>query len=880
MKQDFFEKEENTDGRNPGPAFVPDGNSGPFRWKTTSFSEALLSSVSRPAVPVAAVILIVYLCTGKWEEALLLTAFLLAAVLFTAFIGYRSGVLYSDMCRGLISSPLIRRDGRKFREKWYNLAEGDVIYLSPGTVLPADAKLVSRGKIRVLEQYFDYDNNKKAVRKTEKCQESDGKASGSLSDPSIVYAGSTVLSGSAAAAVIAIGADTEISRRLGGIKIAPTDFRTPSVRKKCSRSALVSNVLLVLAIVFTAVYLVVYTAKGGDGMIGLLRFALILMALLTGSLDKRDGSLYDYLVLRELSSAPCRNPDGVRSFGFFLPMASDDISEADSVLILENSAVADLDAEVRSAFLNSKEYSGFLTGSGDLTGLAEKLLLLKTVRTSALPENEFDSAFERFADVQNADPDYLLHNVSGIQRRLDYPSDGDVSALVTYKGEKEKSEIVTATFDTGVIKKCRFFRDDNANLLPCDLAFEDAAAAYLAGTEKRCLVPVIVTSCASGGDIIVLEGIVSVGGMFPELNTDVTQTLGDYGVHTMLVIPDNSPDSASAARMSGLAYNESNAAIASEYAKDGREVLADFDNINVFSGFGSEGTKKICDRLSADGGKTLTVVGDAASVRNVPERSVLVSVGHNTAGAVNLRCSAGISPASEYSEYTGINALLSMIFSSAAARLKTVLAYRFLIFRMVFLISVTVIPLLTGHVSLVPSPSAILLSVLFSDLLVFFVSDGDSFMPGKLSSARAAFARSDRIVDGLIYASMALLSGIAVSLTGAMAARSSSDDLRGFVFCALLAVPVAALGGLRFSARFGSGLMSVNYRYAAFAAVAVLTVIAVALLPSESGFLAAEVGAGASSARIIPLSLAASAVSGLICWGAGYIPVPEQSDRG
>ncbi len=104
--------------------------------------------------------------------------------------------------------PTVRvlRNGRPLTVSAGNVVVGDVLLLKPGDVVPADCRLIASSDLQVL---FPYESGKKAVQR--KNAETVYPYPSEVNPPNcenILYAGSEIASGTARAAVIAVGKDT------------------------------------------------------------------------------------------------------------------------------------------------------------------------------------------------------------------------------------------------------------------------------------------------------------------------------------------------------------------------------------------------------------------------------------------------------------------------------------------------------------------------------------------------------------------------------------------------------------------------------------------------------------------------------------------------
>ena len=874
MKINLFDDKQSSDNLILG--YRP-GKEGPFRWKTSTFGDCFLDAISDPAVPVFFIVLLIAACVGEWLLSLLLIFSLAGCILFNSLLRFRANSIYSSLNSGLIAPVSIERDGEKKTVRFSELLEGDILTLNPGVILPADAELVSGDKIRVLEQFYDYEKGTKSVRKVEKYINSSRLGDRpDLTDPNIVLAGSTILSGTARASVRNTGSATEISKKLGGIKIAPSERNTPDVKRFISFSRAFSLFFMVLGIPFLLIYVIFFRDSGETG-ISLISMMLIFLSLVLGTIGGRDSALYDYVCAKELAALsgitrkgglPVNSPAGI-----YIPSVADDVCKADTILLMDRSVVGDLKAEVRSVYFDSIDYSGDLIGSSDLSSFSEIALLLSAVHMTVAEGDETDSAFDSFALMQKTDRDFLLRDYSAIKALNGYPRSGDVSASVTYKGELPESYLLTRTDRFEDAKHCRFFRKSDGTLGNCDLVFSEKIDEWLNRIQSKCLSAVFIIACKSGSDIFILEGAVAIGGTFPDFNSDVAAALNESGIRPVLILPEDSAVSVTASKMCGIARDASEIAIASDYLKTGRNLEDGFDKITVFAGFGAQGTKEIVELLAKKSSGIISVVSDIENLRTLKPRSLPLSVSGSATDSVNIACSGFVSSASEHSPSTGIASVFSLFLSVANSRLKIDLLKKLMIFRTVFLIFVVLLPLVTGNPHMVPGPFSIIITALISNVLFLFGTVADKYLPATLSYGSSSGSGPQGRRAYLITGSVAFLAAISVTVTGVLA-YPKNGNASAYILFSMLFVLLFTQISFRFIQRRARGLSGVNYFIICSIVFLALLFVINCYFPfsSSSAAFYALTGAATGDDRLALYVSIPSIISVLLIWGSSYIP--------
>ncbi len=124
---------------------------------------------------------------------------------FTFFQEYRAEKAFAELKKLLPFNVTVMREGREAKIPALELVPGDIILLAEGERIPADA--------RVTETHFLKINNAALTGESEALLREAGPAQGELlGSANIVFAGTTVLSGSGRALVFATGMSTEFGR--------------------------------------------------------------------------------------------------------------------------------------------------------------------------------------------------------------------------------------------------------------------------------------------------------------------------------------------------------------------------------------------------------------------------------------------------------------------------------------------------------------------------------------------------------------------------------------------------------------------------------------------------------------------------------------------
>lgn len=199
----------------------------------------------------------VYLVLGDLEEALILVAFAGLSILITVVQEARTERVLETL-RDLTSPrALVVRDGERRRIAGREVVRGDLIVLSEGDRVPADARLVVAQDLEADESLLTGESV--PVRKAASGAADEDAARPGGDDLPFAYSGSLIVRGSALARVTATGPRSEIGRI--GQSLQTLETSAPHLQTQTRR--LVTIFALVGAAVSLLVVLLYGTLRGG-----------------------------------------------------------------------------------------------------------------------------------------------------------------------------------------------------------------------------------------------------------------------------------------------------------------------------------------------------------------------------------------------------------------------------------------------------------------------------------------------------------------------------------------------------------------------------------------------------------------------------------------
>lgn len=239
--------------------------------KARGISVLLKEVVSEPMVSLLIACGGIYWVLGDKQEAAMLLGFL-ALILFITLFQQKKTDAALEALRNL-SSPraLVIRDGRRKRIAGREVVRDDILLVSEGDRVPADAELLMSSNVMVDESLLTGESV--PVQKTLR---GEGKTD---NEESRLFAGTTVVRGQAIARVFATGVHTEIGK-IGKV----LESATPEVTPLQTETARFTTIIAVIAGALCLIVVVVYGFTRNNWIDGFLTGLTLAMAILPNEL--------------------------------------------------------------------------------------------------------------------------------------------------------------------------------------------------------------------------------------------------------------------------------------------------------------------------------------------------------------------------------------------------------------------------------------------------------------------------------------------------------------------------------------------------------------------------------------------------------------------
>ncbi len=153
---------------------------------------------------------------GEITDAIIIFCIILFSVLLDFFQEYSADKALKKLVESVRTTATVIRNGRKKEVQVTELVEGDLIFLSSGDLIPADA--------RVLQTEYFFVNQSAITGESYPCEKTVEPIANPVSIPemnNIIFRGTNVVSGSATAIILKTGKNTEFGRIASKLGQAP-----------------------------------------------------------------------------------------------------------------------------------------------------------------------------------------------------------------------------------------------------------------------------------------------------------------------------------------------------------------------------------------------------------------------------------------------------------------------------------------------------------------------------------------------------------------------------------------------------------------------------------------------------------------------------------
>jgi Mg2+-importing ATPase len=230
---------------------------------------ALVRGALNPLIIILLVASVASAFLGARTDAIIICAIVVVSASINFGQTYRSERALKRLQTRIAPMATVQRDGRWTEVPRTSVVAGDVIRLSAGDLVPADARLLEAVDLNVQQAALTGES-----LPTEKVAERAALASGGLDSPALVFFGTSVVSGTASAVVFASGRDTEFGDVIERLAARPDETEFDRGMRRF-------GMLILETVTFLVLLVLVLNVSLGRGVFESLLFSVALAVGLT-----------------------------------------------------------------------------------------------------------------------------------------------------------------------------------------------------------------------------------------------------------------------------------------------------------------------------------------------------------------------------------------------------------------------------------------------------------------------------------------------------------------------------------------------------------------------------------------------------------------------
>lgn len=431
-----------------------------------SFESCFLKVLSEPNV----IILFIVAVIAAWLEQSAVSFVIISLIIFNIIVSafsYRKAYqIFEDMGRLSMPTVKVMRNGKMFLVKSEQLVAGDVIFLSSGDMVPADARLIEADGLQVLEV-----NLTGEIKPAEKDQDflrytHDVPAA---QQANMVFASTIVVKGSAKAICCCTGEDTLVCKMKKNKHLVQQDkIKAISYTKKYAKYWSLFSILLIFAIVI----LKLFFGHQTDSILDIFLSALSLAVVANGEFH----ILSSYVIVANGLFSAVKQTKDINSGALIKNISkTEDLKGITTLLVHKEGAFSVKDVRVEKVYVNSMLYTDGEVHFAENAGRTLRFALISTGLYGAgkLVKNNLNND-----NIYTAEEDAIISlarkcNVYNINLDNNYPilehvQQGDSSRFETTLVNSAGGYLVACRGDLySILSACNRY-SENGKIYPFD----------------------------------------------------------------------------------------------------------------------------------------------------------------------------------------------------------------------------------------------------------------------------------------------------------------------------------------------------------------------------------------------------------------------------
>lgn len=769
------------------------GTEAAFRLPVVTPVESLFNVISDASIPVFFVVTIVSAFLGQLFDAIIELSVLALLIVVSAMINFYSRKRICDMSRELLPRVKIRTDSGVIVCPADKVEIGDVIVFRQGDVLAVDGRLLESRDLVMLEAATDRITADKTVKSFRKDADViyDSEMFAASFD-NMVYAGSTVASGSGSAVVTSIGEDTRAGRVYSGINLATELVMPHEWTEFCKRTRRFSLAVLV-GIIPAMLFWIFTSGQNERSSIGIFQaFVLFVTLAMTSMCDL--SSVASVIIFSD-TVKKLKNEHDV---SVIRPSVIENISDTDIVLILNPNCAADCRQLVRYSLFSGCDNPDASVRK-DILGLFS--VLGEAAKKGSATADQFSVPIAIIREyINDGMPAESVVNKKYkiISVKAEQPFQNCFTVIVE-SSDEERNERDMITLATGpdIIDYCSKYRASGGESI--DLTNEKLN--MIRKTVETCSdcgqkVYVLLTASESEHELT-FEALFGIGIFIPEDNTQEIEKLEELGVSTVMMLRENNSATRRFASETGIASDPRFVIIGSASHPKLSETEAEMGR--VFVGFGQDGLDALIRTYTEQNKNVLSILSDSAQLKSVASTGITSSVARASQDSVGVCSAIKFSrPDSENTKH-GITAIRSAITTCRSAMLKLRMYSEYLLISSIMRLSTVIFPLILGVDISIPSILTLMFTGLFGDLAGLLVISSSSVVPESRNIISVKKTGMGPVLRRFGMTVSGILSGLFVFVTAQLFLTSGiieEEIMAWYTFCAIAFSQLSLIGSL------------------------------------------------------------------------------------
>ncbi len=435
-----------------------------------TFEECFKKALSEPVTILLLIIAVISAILERSMTSMVIISLIAFNIIVSVFSYKKSYQIFEDMGRLSMPTVKVMRNGKLFLVKSERLVVGDVIYLSAGDMVPADARLVECDDFQVLE--VNVTSEIKPVEKDPYFLRYTHDVP-AAQQANMVFASTIVIKGSAKAICCCTGEDTLVCKMKRNKKLVQQDkIKAISFTKKYSKTWSLCSILLVFAVVI----LKLMFGQPDESLFGIFLSAISLAAVTTGEFH----IISSYVVVANGLFSAVKQNKHINSGALIKNISkTESLKDISCLLVHKEGAFSIKEVRAEKVYVNSSLYTDGEVHFAENANRALRFALISTGLYGAgkIVKNNLNNE-----NIYTAEEDAIISiaqkcRVYNINLDKNYPILEHVS-----QGQSSKFETTLVDSANGFTVACR--GDLYSILSVCDKYFENGKAYQFTSDKK------------------------------------------------------------------------------------------------------------------------------------------------------------------------------------------------------------------------------------------------------------------------------------------------------------------------------------------------------------------------------------------------------------